>query len=45
MTDEELKKQLEIIDWQKYLKYGSIKLQIREGKLTLITIEHTVKID
>jgi len=44
MTDiEELKKELEKIDWK--LDYGSVKIQIRNGKPTLITIERTVKMD
>ena len=45
MTDrpEELKKQLEKIDWT--IDYGSVKVQIRNGKPTLITIERTVKLD
>ena len=41
--DIELKKELEKIDWN--LDYGSVKIQIRQGKPTLITIERTVKID
>jgi len=41
--DTELKKQLEKIDWK--LNYGSVKIQIRDGKPTLITIERTVKLD
>ncbi len=41
--DIELKKELEKIDW--HLEYGSVKIQIREGKPTLITIERTVRLD
>lgn len=41
--DLELKKELEKIDWN--LEYGSVKIQIRVGKPTLITIERTVKLD
>ena len=41
--DQKLKNGLEQIDWP--LDYGSVKVQIREGKPTLITIERTVKID
>ena len=41
--DIELKIELEKIDW--HLKYGSVKIQIRNGKPTLITIERTVKLD
>lgn len=40
---EELKKQLEKIDFK--LDYGSIKIQIRNSKPTLVTIERTVKLD
>ena len=46
MTDSkdlELKKELEKIDWN--LEYGSIKIQIRQGKPTLMIIERTVKLD
>ena len=44
MTEEkdlELKKELEKIDWQKYLEYGSIRIQVRAGKLSLTAIERT----
>ena len=41
--DLELKKELEKIDW--YLDYGSVKIQIRQGKPTLITIERTIQLD
>ncbi len=41
--DLELKKELEKIDW--HLEYGSVKIQIRNGKLSLLTIERTVKLD
>ncbi len=41
--DIELKKELEKIDWP--IEYGSVKVQIRYGKVTLITIERTLKLD
>ena len=41
--DIDLKKELEKIDWN--LAYGSVKIQIRNGKPTLITVERTVKLD
>ena len=41
--DQELKKELEKVYWN--LDYGSVKVQIRQGKPTLITIERTVKLD
>jgi len=39
--DLELKKELDKIDWGKYLDYGSVKMQIRQGKKTLLVIERT----
>jgi len=44
MTDQkdlELKKELERINWEKYLEYGSVKVQVRAGKQTLTTVERT----
>ena len=41
--DIELKKELKDIDWN--LDYGSVKIQIRQGKPSLIAIERTVKLD
>ena len=43
--DKELKDTIKRIDWSKFIVYGSIKLQIREGKATLTTIEQTIKMD
>lgn len=41
--DIELKKQLDKVLWNLY--YGSVKIQIRNGKPTLVTIERTLKLD
>ena len=41
--DLELKKELDKIDWP--ILYGSVKVTIRQGRPTLITIERTVKLD
>jgi hypothetical protein len=44
--DAELKKLtegLEKIDWN--LDFGSVKIQIRAGKPTLLTVERTLKLD
>lgn len=43
MTDKdiELKEKLDKIDWKCYIEYGNIKIQIRAGKKTLVTIERT----
>ena len=43
MTDEELKKELEKINWP--INYGIVKVQIRNGKPTLVTVEKTIKLD
>ena len=40
---EELKKQIEKIDFT--IDYGCVKITIRDGKPTLITIEKTVRLD
>lgn len=39
----ELKEQLKKIDWN--LDYGSVKVQLRGGKPTLVIIEQTIKLD
>lgn len=39
--DIELKKELDEIDFSKYLEYGNIRIQVRAGKKTLTTIERT----
>jgi len=41
--DIDLKKELEKVDFN--LDYGSVKIQIRNSKPTLVTIERTVKLD
>ncbi len=41
--DLELKKELEKIEWP--IDYGSVKVQIRNGKVTLLTVERTIKLD
>lgn len=43
--DTELRRKVESIPWQQYVEYGSVKIQIRNGKATLINIERTVKLD
>jgi len=43
MTDLELKKELEKVTWP--IEYGTVKVTLRAGKPTLVTIERTVKLD
>ena len=44
-SDRELRDTIKRIDWGKFMSFGSIKLQIRDGKPSLVTIEKTVKLD
>ncbi|MBA7652150.1 hypothetical protein ES703_59979 [subsurface metagenome] len=39
--DEELKVELDKIDWKVYIEYGDVKIKVRAGKKTLVTIERT----
>lgn len=39
--DEALKKELDKIDWKQFIRYGNIRIQIREGEKTLTIIERT----
>ena len=39
--DLALKKELEKIDWKKYLQYGNVRVRLWAGKMTLTTIERT----
>ncbi len=44
MTNEkdlELKKELDKIDWKRYIEYGSVRIQVRVGEKTLTVIERT----
>ena len=41
--DIKLKNELGKIDWP--IDYGSVKVQIRDGKPSLVTIERTIKLD
>jgi len=39
--DLALKKELEKLEWRKFIEYGTVRVQIREGKLKLTAIERT----
>ncbi len=39
--DIALKKELDKIDWKKFVHYGIIEVQVRDGKLTLTSIKRT----
>lgn len=43
VEDLKLKKQLELINWP--ISYGNVKITLRNGKVSLLTIERTVKLD
>ena len=38
-----LKKKLQDIDWT--IDWGSVKIQIRDGKVSMVTIERTIRLD
>lgn len=40
-VDAKLKEELDKIPWHEYLDYGSIRVQIRSGKRTLLAVERT----
>jgi len=39
--DDELKIELDKIVWKEYIEYGTVRIQVRAGKKTLVTIERT----
>ena len=39
--DIRLKEELDKIDWKEYIEYGTIRVHVKSGKLTLVTIERT----
>lgn len=41
--DVELKKELDRIDWGKYLSHGVVSVRIRNGKRELIRVERTIQ--
>jgi len=41
--DTKLKEQLDKIEWP--IAYGNVRIQLRKGKPTLVTIERTIKMD
>ena len=41
-TNKEVISLLKKIDWAKVVNYGSVKVQIREGHATKVTIEETL---
>jgi len=43
--EQAVKDALKPIDWGKILKWGTVTVQVREGKATLISVEETIKLD
>jgi len=41
----ELQGYIEKIPWKKFINYGSVKIQVQEGKPVLITLEETVRMN
>jgi len=45
IQDEDLKKELDKVDWGRFIQYGSVKIQVRNGKPVTVIKEETVKLD
>ncbi len=45
IQDIELKKELDKVDWSRFLHYGRVIIQVRNDKAVLVTKEETVKLD
>jgi len=45
IQDDELKSELEKVDWSRFIPYGRVIIQVRNGKAVLVTKEETVKLD
>ena len=43
--DIELQRELEKVAWDKCLSWGTVRVQVREGQLSLITVERTYPLD
>ena len=39
--DIELEKELEKIDWQKFIAHGTVEIQVRFGEYTLLSVKRT----
>jgi uncharacterized protein (UPF0248 family) len=40
-VDAKLKEVLDKIRWEDYIDYGSIRIQVRDGKRTMLAVERT----
>jgi hypothetical protein len=39
--DIELQRELDKVDWGRYLSWGAVRVQVRNGKVSLIAVERT----
>lgn len=42
-ADKELCRQIRGITWKRFIPYGNVRIQVRDGEATLITLERTLK--
>ena len=45
VNDKALVEAVKAVRWDLHLSHGTVRIQIREGKPTLVTIERTYKLD
>jgi len=43
--EQELVNRVKTIDWSEYIDYGSVKVQVRQGKVAVVTVERTHRED
>jgi len=43
--DVELAHEVRKLDWGRFIQFGDVKIRIKEGKPTFITVERTTKLD
>ena len=45
IQEQAVKDILRQIDWAKILRWGTVTVQVREGKATMVKVEETVTLD
>jgi len=45
IQDDKLKTELEKVDWGRFMLYGRVIIQVRNGQAVLVTTEQTHKLD
>ncbi len=42
--ESDLAKAMRAIDWSRYLSYGTVKVQVTDGKPSMVTVERSEKL-